>query len=429
MESVTSVTLRNFRGFARLENLPLAPLTFLVGPNSSGKSSIADAILFMAQSGFLSLGATTPLWIGPLVDLGSFRDTVFRHETKRAIEIRVGMDTATVPEDPYLVEVATCINTTKDVPEGRMKQLSVRSLQPQHSVTLTRGPGRSEKFVATSSLNNHRASYDPQVTWSEIPHILSSLLNKSRKAGTVDLDVAILVTIQEIALGVQRVSSGRNPPQRSYSRDTGSTAGERARRLIDGIDASVLEARPARGRKHLRDHLVDGLETLGIADHLEATRIGDYHTEVRLRDNITKIASNLSEFGYGASQVMPVLEGCALPGPGPLFIEQPEIHLHPRAQGQLAQILCDTSKRRQMIVETHSEHMINRARRLIAEGKLAATDVIIHYIDRDADGSHVQTIGLDELGDFTADWPDGFYDERYHETMKIAEAQARKARR
>ena len=429
MESVTSVTLRNFRGFARLENLPLAPLTFLVGPNSSGKSSIADAILFMAQSGFLSLGATTPLWIGPLVDLGSFRDTVFRHETKRAIEIRVGMDTAGLPEDPYQVEVATCINTTKDVPEGRMKQLSVRSLQPQHSVTLTRGPGRSEKFVATSSLNKHRASYDPQMTWSKVPHILSSLLDKSRKAGAVDLDVAILVTIREIALGVQRVSSGRNPPQRSYSRDTGSTAGERARRLIDGIDASGLEARPARGRKDLRAHLVDGLETLGIADHLEATRIGDYHTEVRLRDNITKIASNLSEFGYGTSQVLPVLEGCALPGPGPLFIEQPEIHLHPRAQGQLAQILCDTSKRRQMIVETHSEHMINRARRLIAEGKLAAENVIIHYIDRNTDGSHAQTIGLDKLGDFTADWPDGFYDERYHETMKIAEAQARKGRR
>ena len=82
-----------------------------------------------------------------------------------------------------------------------------------------------------------------------------------------------------------------------------------------------------------------GVQTCALpifADQLDATRIGDYHTEIRLRDNITKIASNLSEFGYGASQVLPVLEGCALPGPGPLFIEQPEIHLHPRAQGQLA---------------------------------------------------------------------------------------------
>jgi predicted ATPase len=127
--------------------------------------------------------------------------------------------------------------------------------------------------------------------------------------------------------------------------------------------------------------------------------------------------------------VIPVLEGCAVPRPGPLFVEQPEIHLHPRAQGELAQILCDASKRRQMIVETHSEHMINRARRLVAEGKMAPDHVVIHYIDRDEDGSHAVTIGVDDAGDFTRDWPDGFYDERYRETMKIAEAQARRSRR
>lgn len=430
MESVTSVTLRNFRGFARLENLQLAPLTFLVGPNSSGKSSIVDAILFMAQSGFLSLDATNPLWIGPLVDLGSFRDTVFRHETKRAIEIRVGMATAlTQNDDLYGLEVATRISTTKNAPEGRMKHLSVRSLDPRENATLTRAPGRSEQFLATSSLNKNRAIHDPKVTWSDISSTLNSVLGKSKKPGALQLSLAMHGPIERIALGVQRVSSGRHPPQRSYPRDTGTIPGERARRLIDGIDATLLEPKPKKDHNRLRDALVDGLHTLGIADQLDATRIGDYHTELRLRDNITKIASNLSEFGYGASQVLPVLEGCALPGPGPLFIEQPEIHLHPRAQGQLAQILCDTSKRRQMIVETHSEHMINRARRLIAEGKLAASDVIIHYIDRDEQGSHAQTIGLDDLGDFTADWPDGFYDERYHETMKIAEAQARKARR
>ena len=80
-----------------------------------------------------------------------------------------------------------------------------------------------------------------------------------------------------------------------------------------------------------------------------------------------------------------------------------------------------------MIVETHSEHMINRARRLVAEGRMKADDVIIHYIDRDNHGSHAITIGLDEAGDFTRDWPDGFYDERYVETMKIAEAQAKRA--
>ena len=308
-----------------------------------------------------------------------------------------------------------------------MKQLSVRSLDPDESVALTRAPGRSEQFIASSSVTEKRAIYDPQQDWSHIPRILSFVHEGSIKNPLVRLKI-MPELLERIALGVQRVSSGRNPPQRSYPRDTGA-AGERARRLIDGIDATMLEPSAKKDSNRLRDRLVDGLKALGIADQLDAARIGDYHTELRLRDNITRVASNLSDFGYGASQVLPVLEGCAHPGPGPLFIEQPEIHLHPRAQGQLAQILCDTSKRRQIIVETHSEHMINRARRLIAENKMSAKDVIIHYIDRDGEGSHIQTIGLDDLGDFTSDWPEGFYDERYHETMKIAEAQARRARR
>jgi hypothetical protein len=224
----------------------------------------------------------------------------------------------------------------------------------------------------------------------------------------------------------QRVSSGRSPPRRFYDRSGGS-AEDRVRMLFDGADIKTLEAGQESDRKRLRDTLVKGLVAMGIADELDVARLSAYHTAVHLRDNLTGIVSNLAEFGYGASQVLPVLEGCASPGPGPLFVEQPEIHLHPRAQGELAQILCDASRRRQMIVETHSEHMINRARRLVAQGKLKASDVVIQYIDRDKDGSHAITIGLDDAGDFTRDWPDGFFDERFRETMLIAEAQARNA--
>lgn len=435
MDRVTNVTLRNFRGFARLNKLQLAPLTFLVGPNSSGKSSIADAILFMAQSGLLSLGATNPLWIGPLVDLGSFKDTVFRHDTKREMEIRVEIDSS-VSASPrrgfqaITLEVATSINATKDAPEGRVKQLAVRDLDTDESAALRRAAGRSDRFVTTSSANDQRPDYDPQVSWSDVSSALLSALQAPTDHRSLSALMMVLKTgsLERLALGVQRVSSGRSPPQRSYQRDTGA-AGDRVRRLIDSIDATALETGQHKDARRLRERLVEGLLTLGIADKLEVARIGDYHTEVQLRDNITKIASNLTDFGYGASQVLPVLEGCSAPGPGPLFIEQPEIHLHPRAQGQLAQILCDASRRRQMIVETHSEHMINRARRLIAEGKMPAEHVIIQYIDRDEDGSHATTIGLDSAGDFTSDWPDGFYDERYHETLLIAEAQARRPAR
>lgn len=428
MATITAVTLRNFRGFARPKPLQLAPLTFLVGPNSAGKSSIADALLFMAQSGFLSLEATNPLWIGPLVDLGSFKDTVFGHDTKRMIEIQVtlaGSPRRGKSARSWNVEIAAQLNATKDTPDGRLKRLAVTLPDLEDSAELVRLAGRHERFAARAAKKT--LEYDAQQPWSDLKAMLAAVLDAGRSPRGRITAVKLLesAALEEVAASVQRVSSGRHSPQRVYPREGGVTD-VRTRRLLAGIDAHALEA--WRRGDGLGATVVAGLDALGIADGLSVRQLSESMSAVQLSDNRTGVESSLMEFGYGASQVIPVLEGCALPGPGPLFVEQPEIHLHPRAQGQLAQILCDASRRRQMIVETHSDHMINRARRLVAEGKMKASDVIIHYVDRDADGSHVVTLGLDDLGDFTRDWPDGFYDERYLETMKIAEAQAKRAR-
>ena len=100
-----SLSLRNFRGFKKAENIniPLAPLTFLVGPNRSGKSSLFDALLLLAQSSLELNGSPPrlPSWGGPLVDLGSFRDTITRHNVALAMEIAVDVGHA-----PHLFRLA-----------------------------------------------------------------------------------------------------------------------------------------------------------------------------------------------------------------------------------------------------------------------------------------------------------------------------------
>lgn len=67
MLAIKEISLRNFRGFERLDALQMAPLTFIVGPNNSGKSSVVDSLLFMAQSYFLNLASTSPSWTNPPV--------------------------------------------------------------------------------------------------------------------------------------------------------------------------------------------------------------------------------------------------------------------------------------------------------------------------------------------------------------------------
>lgn len=427
MANITEVSLRNFRGFARLDGLRTAPLTFLVGPNSAGKSSVADALLFMAQSGFLSQDSISPLWIGPLVDLGSFKDTVSRHETSRAIEIRVGLAAERVRgREVWNIEVGAQLRATKDAPDGYLQRLSVQVADTDVNAELVRRRGKQGLYDAHAGTQS--LELDPDHPWAAAPAVLLGAALKEehgRRHGPL-LQWLASPALAGIAASIQRISSGRSPPQRSYLRDR-SPSGT-ARRLLDGIDAAALDAWSQSRKGEVRDKIVQGLRVLKIADALEIARISDTLLELHMQDDITGVTSNVTEFGYGASQVIPVLEGCAVARPGPLFVEQPEIHLHPRAQGELAQILCEASMDRQMIVETHSEHMINRARRLVAEGKMDAEHVLIHYVDRNADGSHATTIGIDARGDFTADWPDGFYDERYHETMKIAEAQAKRAK-
>jgi predicted ATPase len=140
---------------------------------------------------------------------------------------------------------------------------------------------------------------------------------------------------------------------------------------------------------------------------------------------MTSVISNLIDVGFGASQIIPVITACASNRLGPLFIEQPEIHLHPKAQGTVAELLCHTSLRRQVLVETHSVHMINRARLQIARGLLDHRNVIIVYVDRTSRGSRVSTIPLKENGDFEADWPGGFFDERYEDTMRLLQLKSK----
>ena len=145
-------------------------------------------------------------------------------------------------------------------------------------------------------------------------------------------------------------------------------------------------------------------------------------------NKVTGVISNLIDVGYGASQVIPILRAILSPSRGPLFVEQPEIHLHPGAQGAIAEILCEVSRDRQVIIETHSVHMINRARILVAEGKMDPSNVTINFISRSKEGSAVHSIPLLGNGDFATEWPSGygFFDERYQDTMRLLSLKNRK---
>ena len=454
-----SISLENFRGFKKAYEIPLAPLTFLVGPNSSGKSSICDALLFLIQSNVLLTDEPplVPEWIGPLVDLGTFKDTVFRHNTSLAINIavEVSLDTSSgkynlLHSSRQPVKFEFHIRSARTDPVGNIKLIRITDSLSNEHVTIRYHSGSSPKFKLEYLRRSHEEPFDKQISGrgyplADLAHVIERIVDKrssllsGRKAALRRITSYMRShdSFTAFTEGTQRVSSGRAAPQRWFLRTApDELLPNSLRKLFNGVYPAMVEAvdrndrtRESKqiSRRH-RSELNRILKELDIATNISASHLSPYHSAIDIKDNRTRVTSNLMDVGYGASQVIPVITACLSNRGGPLFVEQPEIHLHPKAQGIIAELLCETSLQRQVFVETHSVHMINRARLRVAKGLLDPNNVMILFIDRNSRGSQVHRIPLEKNGDFGAAWPGGFFDERYEDTMKLLQFKNQGAR-
>jgi predicted ATPase len=121
--------------------------------------------------------------------------------------------------------------------------------------------------------------------------------------------------------------------------------------------------------------------------------------------------------GFGLSQVLPVVVQLVANSNSLILIEQPEIHLHPRIQSRMADLMIQSVVERgnRLLVETHSEHILMRLQRRIREGAVSGFNsgrVAVSYVSGAAEGSTVSAVRMDETGKLTDPWPDGFFDER-----------------
>lgn len=124
-----------------------------------------------------------------------------------------------------------------------------------------------------------------------------------------------------------------------------------------------------------------------------------------------------NDVGIGISQLLPAIV-LALDAKGSLTaIEQPELHLHPALQAEIADLFVESAvhDRNTFILETHSEHLVLRLQRLVREGRLRNSAVSIIYVSQHGKGMKAEALHLDDQGDFVDDWPGGFFPERLRE--------------
>jgi len=128
--------------------------------------------------------------------------------------------------------------------------------------------------------------------------------------------------------------------------------------------------------------------------------------------------------GSGLSQLVPVIvQTIITPKTGCVLIEQPEIHLHPAAQAVLGDLFVKYAKNnKQIIVETHSEHLLLRVRRRVAEGKISPDLVSIFFVDKSKNETRIRKLNLKKDGHFKS-WPAGFFEGGYRDAVALAMAQ------
>ena len=172
----------------------------------------------------------------------------------------------------------------------------------------------------------------------------------------------------------------------------------------------------------LQDAVVAWLGYLGVAQNIESKDSDQFGHELQVCMSNRNKNHDLTQVGVGVSQVLPIIVAGLLAKPDTtLIIEQPELHLHPKVQSRLGDFFLSlTQLGKQCLIETHSEHIINRIRLRIAEGSKSSPwqeATKVYFVQKDGSASSFREVSINEYGAIP-DWPEGFFEEGLLETEK-----------
>lgn len=210
----------------------------------------------------------------------------------------------------------------------------------------------------------------------------------------------------------------RNIPERYYS-----ILGEMAKDVGfkgEYVPYILKQSQENKELKKIINKVAYWLEQFEMAKETDIKRYKEIEfISILFKEYFSGLKVNITDMGVGTSQILPIIiEGFIINEGSVLLIEQPEIHLHPKAQSILGDLFIDIMKEdKYLIIETHSEHLMQRIQRRIAECEISKEDVNFYYITMSKDGSIIKKITLNDNGIFE-NIPDGFFDDDYKEAYE-----------
>jgi hypothetical protein len=280
----------------------------------------------------------------------------------------------------------------------------------------------SEQMGSSFILNGFVPSvkYNPWRDESYVDTLLNGSEDSPYSKYEWTLDVAYIAVeagrlVDDTLRSMYPLSPFRKPPSRWYI-----FSGSEVRNV--GFDGELLPDLLFRTPSLVRETNL-WLERLETGYRLKIRDFGAHARdlyEIRLVDTLhhKNVEVGLLDVGFGVSQMLPFIVQSLTANNQIITIEQPEIHVHPRLQADLGDLLAEAIAEpysNQFIIETHSEHLVLRLQRLVRTKKLQPTDISVVAVTRGREGSIAVPLRLDEEGDFMDEFPGGFFPERLRE--------------
>lgn len=404
---VKSISFANYKAFYEKQTMQLKPITILIGKNSSGKSSIAKLFTLIENS--LLGDIDEPLLLkNNGVELGGDFDNLF-----------FGNDPSGFPLNFNIV-----FENNVEIQVGLLKKVDVYGLdiiQWIYKDDKQQFEFKDNRYFDTINEN----SYDCEFK--------GFMLTKFMEKNIIDDSIKFkLDELDQLKIDVDYIGPFRILPDRYFYltgqtqfRDTG-VKGENAYAML-GISKSKKDDKLHKNVGKWYEEHFDGWELI-VDDRTKKPLI-----QILLSKNDNNI--NIMDVGQGMSQALPLIVRANVTNrPGSMIVlEQPELHLHPAAHGDLAELFAKSAKENNQtfIIETHSENMLLRLRKLIVENDFAFTkdDLVIYWLeDAELKGKELREITVDEEG-VLSDWPEGVFNESMKEILEMQKAINRKEQR
>ncbi len=444
-----NIHLANFKSWESL-NISLGSVTGLFGTNSSGKSSVLQFLLMLKQTKNATDRGLVLDFGGPeqLVNLGNYQHLVHKHETSRFVAWQVEWALAESLEirDPTGMRSRVLVSDSRFSVGSEAKhnehkalvcdRLSYKLGTFEFSLTPKKAGATEFDLVASTPADSEfRFIRNQQRVWSLPGPLKTHLFPDQAKTYFQNSNFLgqLESTYESLMDSIFYLGPLREYPRREYPWSGASPVdvGRRGERTIEAILAATSKNElrnlgPKTHYKPFQEMIAYWLKKLGLITEFRIEEIGTgaslYRALVK-RDSASADAL-LTDVGFGVSQVLPALVLLYyVPEGSTVLMEQPEIHLHPSVQSGLADVIIKVAKTRklQIIVESHSEHMLRRFQRRVAEDVCSSDFVKLYFCKNSGGRSVLSNLEMDVFGQI-GNWPENFFGDEMTEIAETRKA-------